>query len=186
MFLPRSVLIKNTGCSPGESQVAPPKVSEGSHGAKDEKPLKQDERSEVKGGEESEEEEEGPVLSYSKLQRWPSHGEPVCVVCGRYGAYIVDRTDKDVCSLECKARHLLKIGLPLVPTVPPPAVPSSPAPSDTTKDDLSGWSYREEPRRMTDEQVYRMRSKVSGCCGLHVVSEWMRADEDQSPRRALP
>ncbi len=54
--------------------------------------------------EEADSEEE--TVSYSKNQRWPIFGEPVCVVCGRYGAYIVDQTDKDVCSLECKARHL--------------------------------------------------------------------------------
>lgn len=52
----------------------------------------------------SDDEEE--VVSFSKNQRWPTPGEPVCVVCGRYGAYIVDQTDNDVCSLECKARHL--------------------------------------------------------------------------------
>ena len=54
--------------------------------------------------------EDEPVLSYSKQQRWPASGEPVCVVCGRYGAYIVDDTDQDVCSLECKSRHLLLLG----------------------------------------------------------------------------
>lgn len=54
--------------------------------------------------EESDDEEE--IVSYTKNQRWPTPGEPVCVVCGRYGAYIVDQTDNDVCSLECKARHL--------------------------------------------------------------------------------
>lgn len=55
---------------------------------------------------EGENEEEEETVSYSKNQRWPTPGEPVCVICGRYGAYIVDQTDKDVCSLECKARHL--------------------------------------------------------------------------------
>lgn len=49
------------------------------------------------------------IVSYSKNQRWPTPGEPVCVICGRYGAYIVDQTDRDVCSLECKARHLKSI-----------------------------------------------------------------------------
>lgn len=58
------------------------------------------------GNDHEEEEEEEEIVSYSKKQRWPTPGEPVCVVCGRYGAYIVDQTDKDVCSLECKARHL--------------------------------------------------------------------------------
>ena len=58
-------------------------------------------------------EEEEPIVSYSKNQRMPEPGEPVCVVCGRYGAYIVDQTDQDICSLECKARHLHQLGLPL-------------------------------------------------------------------------
>lgn len=53
--------------------------------------------------------DEEETVSYSKNQRWPTPGEPVCVMCGRYGAYIVDQTDEDVCSLECKARHLKSI-----------------------------------------------------------------------------
>ena len=39
-------------------------------------------------------EDDGPVVSFSKCQRWPIPGEPVCVECGRYGAYIIDRTDE--------------------------------------------------------------------------------------------
>ncbi|NXY82515.1 DDX59 helicase, partial [Alcedo cyanopectus] len=50
---------------------------------------------------------EEPIKSFSKCQRWAEPGEPVCVVCGRYGEYICDQTDEDVCSLECKAKHLL-------------------------------------------------------------------------------
>lgn len=49
---------------------------------------------------------EEPIKSFSKSQRWAEPGEPVCVVCGRYGEYICDKTDEDVCSLECKAKHL--------------------------------------------------------------------------------
>ncbi|XP_011892130.1 PREDICTED: probable ATP-dependent RNA helicase DDX59 isoform X2 [Cercocebus atys] len=52
---------------------------------------------------------EEPVKSFSKTQRWAESGEPVCVVCGRYGEYICDKTDEDVCSLECKAKHLLQV-----------------------------------------------------------------------------
>uniref|UniRef100_A0A8C9EL31 RNA helicase n=1 Tax=Pavo cristatus TaxID=9049 RepID=A0A8C9EL31_PAVCR len=52
---------------------------------------------------------EEPIKSFSKSQRWAEPGEPVCVVCGRYGEYICDKTDEDVCSLECKAKHLLHI-----------------------------------------------------------------------------
>ncbi|XP_038268356.1 probable ATP-dependent RNA helicase DDX59 isoform X2 [Dermochelys coriacea] len=50
-----------------------------------------------------------PIKSFSKSQRWAEPGEPVCVVCGRYGEYICDKTDEDVCSLECKAKHLLQV-----------------------------------------------------------------------------
>ncbi|KAM9612651.1 putative ATP-dependent RNA helicase DDX59 isoform 2-T4 [Trichechus inunguis] len=49
---------------------------------------------------------EEPVKSFSKTQRWAEPGEPVCVICGRYGEYICDKTEEDVCSLECKAKHL--------------------------------------------------------------------------------
>ncbi|XP_021509997.1 probable ATP-dependent RNA helicase DDX59 [Meriones unguiculatus] len=52
---------------------------------------------------------EEPIKSFSKTQRWAEPGEPVCVVCGRYGEYICDETDEDVCSLECKAKHLLQV-----------------------------------------------------------------------------
>uniref|UniRef100_A0A6P8HX19 RNA helicase n=1 Tax=Actinia tenebrosa TaxID=6105 RepID=A0A6P8HX19_ACTTE len=58
-----------------------------------------------------EEEVEEEIVSYSKNQRWPDQDEPVCVVCGRYGAYICDETEKDVCSLECKAKHLKTLGI---------------------------------------------------------------------------
>ncbi|XP_040983739.1 probable ATP-dependent RNA helicase DDX59 isoform X2 [Aquila chrysaetos chrysaetos] len=51
---------------------------------------------------------EEPIKSFSKSQRWAEPGEPLCVVCGRYGEYICDKTDEDVCSLECKAKHLLQ------------------------------------------------------------------------------
>ncbi|XP_072294435.1 probable ATP-dependent RNA helicase DDX59 [Eucyclogobius newberryi] len=56
-------------------------------------------------------EEDDPVKSFKKSQRWPEPGEPVCVMCGRYGEYICDSTDNDVCSLECKSSHLVKMRL---------------------------------------------------------------------------
>ncbi|WCJ25939.1 DEAD-box ATP-dependent RNA helicase 41 [Euphorbia peplus] len=39
-------------------------------------------------------------------QRYPAPGEPACVVCGKYGEYICNETDDDICSLECKAEVL--------------------------------------------------------------------------------
>ncbi|CCI40544.1 unnamed protein product [Albugo candida] len=35
-------------------------------------------------------------------QRSALMGEPICIICGRYGQYICDWTEKDVCSLECR------------------------------------------------------------------------------------
>lgn len=66
-------------------------------------PLGKDSQSTEDGGSSEE-----PIKSFSKSQRWAEPGEPVCVVCGRYGEYICDQTDEDVCSLECKAKHLLQ------------------------------------------------------------------------------
>ena len=51
--------------------------------------------------EEEEEEEEEPVKSFKKSQRWPEPGEPVCVMCGRYGEYICDSTDKSRKKIPC-------------------------------------------------------------------------------------
>ncbi|KAL7174634.1 hypothetical protein ACSBR2_033805 [Camellia fascicularis] len=42
-------------------------------------------------------------------QREALPGEPRCAVCGRYGEYICDETDDDICSLECKQTLLCRI-----------------------------------------------------------------------------
>ncbi|KAK7330753.1 hypothetical protein VNO77_24952 [Canavalia gladiata] len=39
-------------------------------------------------------------------QRYPVSGEPVCLICGRYGEYICNETDDDICSVECKSELL--------------------------------------------------------------------------------
>jgi len=50
-----------------------------------------------------EDDQENKVKEYSFQQRWPlGDDEPICIICGRYGEYICDETDHDVCSLECK------------------------------------------------------------------------------------
>ncbi|KAJ3299557.1 DEAD (Asp-Glu-Ala-Asp) box polypeptide 59 [Borealophlyctis nickersoniae] len=49
------------------------------------------------------------VVYFSADQRWPDPFEPVCTICGKYGAYICDETDNDVCSLECKALDLQRL-----------------------------------------------------------------------------
>ncbi|KAJ6319704.1 hypothetical protein OIU78_015174 [Salix suchowensis] len=60
------------------------------------------------------------VKKTSRDQREALLGEPICIVCGRYGEYICDQTDFDICSLECKQTLLgrdgdtnLPAGLPL-------------------------------------------------------------------------
>uniref|UniRef100_A0ACD5Z5D5 Uncharacterized protein n=1 Tax=Avena sativa TaxID=4498 RepID=A0ACD5Z5D5_AVESA len=42
-------------------------------------------------------------------QREALPGEPRCIICGRYGEYICDQTDDDVCSVECKTALLARI-----------------------------------------------------------------------------
>ncbi|XP_030524631.1 uncharacterized protein LOC115736896 isoform X3 [Rhodamnia argentea] len=46
---------------------------------------------------------ESNLVKIRSEQRFPLPGEPVCLVCGKYGEYICDETDDDICSLECKA-----------------------------------------------------------------------------------
>ncbi|PKI39820.1 hypothetical protein CRG98_039865 [Punica granatum] len=51
----------------------------------------------------------GPEQDRVKIrdeQRFPDPGEPVCVMCGKYGEYICDETDDDICSLDCKSKLL--------------------------------------------------------------------------------
>lgn len=55
--------------------------------------------------------DESVVKETSAQQRWPNPEEPVCIMCGKYGEYICDETDEDVCSVACKASHLKQVGL---------------------------------------------------------------------------
>uniref|UniRef100_A0A1D1YXZ5 DEAD-box ATP-dependent RNA helicase 41 n=1 Tax=Anthurium amnicola TaxID=1678845 RepID=A0A1D1YXZ5_9ARAE len=45
---------------------------------------------------------DSPVKERCWDQREALPGEPRCVVCSRYGEYICDETDDDICSTECK------------------------------------------------------------------------------------
>jgi ATP-dependent RNA helicase DDX59 len=42
--------------------------------------------------------------------------EPRCVVCGRYGEYICDQTDDDICSVQCKTILLARLAAKTKPT----------------------------------------------------------------------
>ncbi|XAR60436.1 RNA helicase [Bertholletia excelsa] len=52
-------------------------------------------------------------------QREALPGEPHCIICGRYGEYICDETDDDVCSLECKQTLLCRIATSKKPVALP-------------------------------------------------------------------
>lgn len=45
-------------------------------------------------------------------QRYALPGEPTCIICGKYGEFICDETDDDVCSMECKLELLQNLKLP--------------------------------------------------------------------------
>lgn len=49
------------------------------------------------GAEEEEEEQEDAIKQFSSDQRLAQPDEPICVVCGKYGEYINDDTNHDVC-----------------------------------------------------------------------------------------
>ncbi|XP_068646005.1 DEAD-box ATP-dependent RNA helicase 41 [Aristolochia californica] len=68
----------------------------------------------------------GPVKDRCWGQREALPGEPRCVICGRYGEYICDETDDDICSLQCKQTLLGRLAssckaVNLPPTVKLPA-----------------------------------------------------------------
>ncbi|XP_059275978.1 uncharacterized protein LOC132030378 isoform X3 [Lycium ferocissimum] len=44
-------------------------------------------------------------------QRFPLPGEPACVICGKYGEYICDETEDDICSTDCKSELLQNLKL---------------------------------------------------------------------------
>ena len=91
-----------------------------------------------------------PIVSFCKDQRMPLPGEPVCVVCGRYGAYICDSTSDDVCSLECKAKLLYDKGEGLSTSYQPDMLTSSK--QEAQEDILSP---------LTPVQVNELRNEVS-------------------------
>ncbi|MBN3324477.1 DDX59 helicase, partial [Atractosteus spatula] len=115
MFVPRSLKVKR----PPESSCQAPKKCKTTLTYSDKQDQSNVENPEQKSNKDTaprtehqaEQEEEEPVKSFRNSQRWPEPGEPVCVVCGRYGEYICDTTDNDVCSLQCKAEHLDQMGV---------------------------------------------------------------------------
>ncbi|CAM9585572.1 unnamed protein product [Lampetra fluviatilis] len=116
-------------------------------------------QAEVKHGQ-SDDEDEVPVVSYSKNQRWPETGEPVCVVCGRYGEYICNETESDVCSLQCKAHHLVLTQAPGASEETP--VPDLVEQSGSLDVESHGYRYEEHSfiSSLTAEQVRSLRRSL--------------------------
>ncbi|XP_022096173.1 probable ATP-dependent RNA helicase DDX59 isoform X2 [Acanthaster planci] len=139
-------------------------VTEDATDTEDEKDETEDSDCEDHNQEVTEEGQE-EVVSYSKNQRWPvSDEEPVCVMCGRYGAYICDQTEADVCSRECKARNLARLGL-TAGLLAAPGEDSQPemSPADTPmEEEPIGYIYKEhdEVSDLTKEQVQEIRAQV--------------------------
>ncbi|XP_067875447.1 probable ATP-dependent RNA helicase DDX59 [Heterodontus francisci] len=106
MFVPRSLKVKRAEESDGQAAKRSKTLCGDSWaGDAEQAPEAVEDPKAVAGPEEEE-----PVKQLSEGQRWPEPGEPICSVCGRYGEYICDETDTDVCSLECKAKHLWQLG----------------------------------------------------------------------------
>lgn len=67
--------------------------------------------------------EDNAVADEVKVRCWDQReaepGEPRCAICGRYGEYICDETDDDVCSLECKKTLLDRIAKSKFPSTLP-------------------------------------------------------------------
>ena len=57
----------------------------------------------VKSKSKSEEEEE-EVIQYSRDAPSAPILGPFCAICGKFGQYICDMTEEDVCSIECKKK----------------------------------------------------------------------------------
>lgn len=108
-------------------------------------------------------EEEEPVKSFKKNQRWPEPGEPVCVMCGRYGEYICDKTDNDVCSLECKASHLAKMCLGFGEKVFSKDPQEGSKTTNASNTDAESYSYKEDSfiSELTDEQIKRVQTELA-------------------------
>ncbi|PIA42237.1 hypothetical protein AQUCO_02000003v1 [Aquilegia coerulea] len=90
-------------------------------------------------------------------QREALPGEPVCVICGRYGEYICDETDDDVCSLGCKQTLLNKLAKSRKTENLPPVV-RLPVTDECfyvrDGDDKSGT------HSLTSNQIASLRSKI--------------------------
>lgn len=101
-------------------------------------------------------------------------------MCGRYGEYICDSTDNDVCSLECKASHLAQMGEGILGITAfnseeqttedeertlqtyPQGIADNCGTTSTASEQHAGYAYKEDPfiSGLTEEQVQRVRQEL--------------------------
>ncbi|XP_073065303.1 DEAD-box ATP-dependent RNA helicase 41 [Primulina eburnea] len=91
-------------------------------------------------------------------QRQALPGEPLCVICGRYGEYICDETDDDICSLECKKRllYLLEESRSLSAQRPLVKLPAT----DECYYVQDGNNNKPRPQCLTNYQIDLLREKL--------------------------
>ena len=75
----------------------------------EEEDVKEEEEKEVPPVKEEEEDKEEDVkeekvIEFSRDAPMAPILGPFCVICGKFGQYVCDRTDEDVCSMECKRK----------------------------------------------------------------------------------
>ncbi|KAL8527343.1 hypothetical protein ACS0TY_005274 [Phlomoides rotata] len=90
-------------------------------------------------------------------QREALPGEPVCAICGRYGEYICDETDDDICSVECKKLLLSQVAKLKVSSAQPPSI-KLPARDECYY--VRDGNSKSEPQCLTNSQTDLLRKKL--------------------------
>lgn len=109
------------------------------------------------------EEETSDVIALSKDAPMAPILGPFCVICGKYGQYICDKTDEDVCSLECKQKAEARLAASqpsnavpdeLNTTLPPSERNSQPPPSERNTQ-LIGVANSEQHRYIANKHRFK-------------------------------
>ncbi|PIN08893.1 ATP-dependent RNA helicase [Handroanthus impetiginosus] len=90
-------------------------------------------------------------------QREALPGEPRCVICGRYGEFICDETDDDICSLECKQTLLIRVAKSQASSAQPPSV-RLPAMDECYY--VRDGNNKSGPQILTNSQTEMLRRKL--------------------------
>ena len=109
------------------------------------------------------EEETSDVIALSKDAPMAPILGPFCVICGKYGQYICDKTDEDVCSLECKQKAEARLAASqpsnavpdeLNTTLPPSERNSQPPPNERNTQ-LIGVANSEQHRYIANKHRFK-------------------------------